>query len=108
MNKDEKVGTMRERITIQAVTETQSSTGYPAESWGTYATRWAAVTNTTGKEDEESGQKTATRKTTFMIRYDVNVTEKHRVTYRNNTYDVTAVLHNADRRYTELETQLRK
>ena len=108
MNKDEKVGAMRERITIQAVTETQSGTGYPAESWGTYATRWAAITNTTGSEDEESGQKTATRKTTFTIRYDVNVTEKHRVTYRNNTYDVTAVLHNADRRYTELETQLRK
>jgi SPP1 family predicted phage head-tail adaptor len=111
MNKDEKVGAMRERITIQAVTETQSGTGYPAESWGTYATRWAAVNVpniAASKEDEESGQKTATRKTTFTIRYDANVTEKHRVTYRNNTYDIVAVIHNADRRYTELETQLKK
>ena len=108
MNKDEKVGAMRERITIQVVSETQSSTGYPAQSWGTYATRWASVKNTGGGEDEESGQKTATRGTVFTIRYDISVTEKHRILYRSNLYDIKAILHYADRRYTEIETELKK
>ena len=106
MNKNEKVGNMRERITIQAVSETQSGTGYPAETWTTYATRWAAVSArpTGNKELEESGQKTATQ----GVMYDANVTAKHRILYRNNYYDIVSVTPDALRMHMEIETDFRK
>ena len=59
---------MRERVTVQAVTETKSSTGFPAESWATYATRWAGVEYKSGSEAESAGAKTA--ETTAVFRCD--------------------------------------
>ena len=110
MNKNEKVGNMRERITIQVVAETQSGTGYPAENWTTYATRWAAVSAkpTANKEMEEAGQKTATQGVMFTLRDDANVTPKHRILYRNNYYDIVSVTPDALRMHMEIETDFRK
>ena len=110
MNKNERIGQMRERITIQVVGETQSATGYPAETWTTYATRWASVSArpTANKEAEESGQKTATQGVMFTLRYDANVTAKHRILYRNNYYDIVSITPDAWRRHMEIETDFRK
>ena len=110
MNKNEKVGNMRERITIQVVAETQSGTGYPTENWITYATRWAGVTANPNRdtEIEEAGQKTATQIVTFSLRYDANVTPKHRILYRNNYYDIVSVTPDALRMHMDVKTELRR
>ena len=41
----EQIGTMRERVTLQNVTEVQSTSGYLAETWATAGIVWAEVTS---------------------------------------------------------------
>lgn len=110
MNKNERIGQMRERVTIQVVGETQSGTGYPAETWTTYATRWASVRANPNRdnETEESGQKTATQIVVFTMRYDANVTAKYRILYRNNYYDIVSITPDAWRRHMDVKTELRR
>lgn len=43
-------GKRRHLLTIESVTETQSSIGEPVESWGVFAQAWAAVLPLSGRE----------------------------------------------------------
>lgn len=100
---------MRERVTIQVVTESQSNSGYPSESWATYSTRWAGVEfkEAGSKEEEMAGQKTAVTNAVFRLRYDSAVTQKNRISYENNLYDITAVVITPDKAYMQLHCTLR-
>ena len=86
---------MRERVAVQAVTETKSATGYPSESWATYATRWAGVEYKSGNEAESAGAKTAETTAVFTLRYDSAITQKHRISYNGGYWDIRAILYNA-------------
>lgn len=97
---------MRERVTVQAVTETKSSTGFPAESWATYATRWAGVEYKSGSEAESAGAKTAETTAVFTLRYDSSITQKHRISYNGGYWDIRAILYDALRNYMHLSCVL--
>ena len=102
MNKKERIGGLRNRVTIQGVTEVQSVTGYPAETWATYATRWAGVdyaTNTQSDEDELTSAKTAETTATFTLRYDATVTQKHRIVYAGLIWDIESIAPDAVREF---------
>lgn len=108
-NKKERVGVMREQITIQAVTESRSASGHVTESWATYATVWCAVKYSMVNSDEElkADRKTAVGTVQFTTRYDAAVTEKHRISYNSVIYDIMAITVTPDLFYMTLEAQKR-
>jgi SPP1 family predicted phage head-tail adaptor len=109
MNKNEHIGQMRERVTLQGVTETQSSTGYPTETWSDIATRWAGVEfkEAYSKEEEMAGQNTAITNAVFRLRYDSTITQKNRVRYEGNDYDIQSIVPAPDKAYMQLHCILR-
>lgn len=94
---------MRERVTVQAVTETKSSTGFPAESWATYATRWAGVEYKSGSEAESAGAKTAETTAVFRLRYDKAINQKHRIFYANMAWDIREIIISPLRDYMDIK-----
>ena len=109
MRKQERVGAMREQITIQAVTESRSASGHVTESWVTYATVWASVKYALTYSDEKqlAERKTAIGTVQFTTRYDSGITEKHRISYNSVVYDIMAISVSPDLFYMTLEAQKR-
>lgn len=108
-NKNEKVGILRERLTIQTVSETRSDTGHAAQTWSDLATVWAAVNYRVLPSDEKNmtGRKVAEQVISFRIRYRSDVTEKNRISYRDELYDIVSIAITPDRFYMDLEGQKR-
>lgn len=104
MNKKERIGPLRERVTIQTVTETQSASGFPVVVFTDYATRWAAVTYRLVPSDETNiaARKTAETVCMFRFRYDSTVTEKHVLSY-GGIWDIRAIAVTPDRFYMDIE-----
>ena len=94
---------MRERVTVQSVTETKSSTGFPAESWVTYATRWAGVEYKSGSEAESAGAKTAETTAVFRLRYDKAINQKHRIFYASMAWDIREIVISPLRDYMDIK-----
>lgn len=108
-NRNEKIGALRERITIEQVTETQSSSGHPSQSWATLATVWAKVEYKITGTDEDviAGKKTAVNTTIFTIRKENAINEKMRISYDGSYYDIEAITVTADQFYHEIQAQKR-
>jgi len=96
-------GTLKDRVTIQSVTETRSSSGQVNETWGTFATRWASVEPLQGREFFESQQVNADVTTRVRLRYLEGVTPKMRVLYKTRTFNITSVVNVEER---SIETKL--
>lgn len=109
-NKNEHIGQLRERVTVQGVTETQSASGYPSESWSTLSTRWAeaVIKDVYSGESEESGQKTSTLNGAFRLRYDATITEKNRLSYDGRLWDIVSVVPDAMKMYMTINARSRK
>lgn len=109
VRKGERVGVMREQITIQTVTESRSASGHVTESWATYSTVWCSVKHslTYSDEEEKADRKTAVGTIQFTTRYDSGITEKHRISYNSVVYDIMAISVSPDLFYMTLEAQKR-
>lgn len=82
------------QITIQSATETQSSTGYAAESWanlGTDPTVWAQVIQKSGREFFEADKVAAEVVTVFRIHYRSDLTNKMRIVYNSRNFDILEI-----------------
>lgn len=110
MNKKERIGQLRDRVSLQSVSETQSASGYPTESWSTVATRWAEATfrDVHSGEEEASGQKTAITAANFRLRYDESINQKNRLVYNEQVYDIQIITISQDRSYMTLFCKLRE
>ena len=109
MAKQNDIGRLRERITVQTYTTTYDAYGEEQITWSTYGKRWAAIEyrpNLT-EEEQHADRKTAITEAWFTIRYDDAVNTKMRVQYRGAEYDITGITHTADRFYTQLQTTQR-
>ena len=103
------VGAMRERVELQNVTEAQSTSGFPAETWATLATVWAEVKYNIlpSKEDAMADKTTAVGVVTFRIRLRSDITEKTRILYRANYYDITAIEETPGREFQVIQGEKR-
>lgn len=100
---------MRERVTLQSVSEAQSSTGYPSETWSAYGSFWAEMTYKPGASSEEkemAGQETATTTAVFRMRYNSGVNQKHRIVYADQAWDIVNIAITPDRAYMQLTCKL--
>ena len=89
-------GHLRQRVTIQARTESRNSFGETTWTWADWKTVWAAVEPINGKETLASGQVQATSKVRVRIRHLDAVTTKHRIKHTVNDvaryYEIESVI----------------
>jgi SPP1 family predicted phage head-tail adaptor len=83
-----KAGALDRRITIQDRVETQNSFGEAQISYNDVATVWAEVKPLTGREYFSAAQYVPEAKLKIRIRYRPGVTEKQRIMYQGETYDI--------------------
>lgn len=105
--KRERIGQLRERLTLQSVSLVQSASGHPVETWSTLATVWGEVKYRLNASDEtgQARRESATQIVIFRIRYRTDVNERVRILYRGKYYDVTGLEVTPDRFYLEIEGQ---
>jgi SPP1 family predicted phage head-tail adaptor len=95
-----RAGARNQRVTIIAATVTQDATGAEVLDWATpttVATVWAEVVPVRGMERMESAKLDATIEYKFRILYRSDVTPLHRVEWRDEQYDITAVIPDVDK-----------
>jgi SPP1 family predicted phage head-tail adaptor len=90
-HKSEVLGRMNQRIVIQSVTETRSTSGAVTETWATFATVWAAVTFQSGSENQLIERQTAKTFLQFIIRHRTDINEKMRISHDNKIYDIISI-----------------
>ena len=96
-----RAGRMRQRITLQTVTENRGVDGSITSSWADTATVWAVAEPLEGREYWAAQQVNAERTTKFRIRYRSGVVPKMRVSYDSRTFDIVSVV-NVEERDREL------
>lgn len=86
-------GKLRHRITLQKPVKTQSpTTGAVINTWEDVSKLWADVVDLSAREfvAAQAGQSEITSRIT--IRYREDVTNKHRILYREGIYNIEGVL----------------
>jgi len=83
-------GRMDRKITIEKVTETRSSSGQVTKTWSTFASVWAEKIDSGSREFFNRGAVAETA-TVFKIYYLNGLTQKHRVKYNNEYYDIKSI-----------------
>lgn len=86
-------GPMRERLTLQALTETDDGMGGFGKAWADVETVWGRTWGATGQERTIAAMTQASVARHFAIRYYASLTTKHRVVYEGQTYNITFVNH---------------
>jgi len=99
----------RETVELQNVTEAQSTSGFPAETWATLATVWAEVKYNIlpSKEDAMADKTTAVGVVTFRIRLRTDINEKTRILYRANYYTIVAIKETPGREFQIIQGEKR-
>lgn len=84
-------GKMDRRVTFQEVTESRSASGQVTETWSDLCRVSAQVRFDRGAEGTEGSGEQARSTQLFRIRYRSDITNKHRLTYNDATYDILSV-----------------
>lgn len=84
-------GKLDREITIQQATLTQDSFGEPDAVWTDYATLWAQVIGIRAEERVVSGRVLAVKVNRFRTRYKSGITEKMRIKYDSDYYNVRGI-----------------
>lgn len=85
-------GNLDRRVGIRRLTESQSVTGFPVQSWSTAFTTFAKVYESeSGTETEDSARLMARRQIKVIVRYNsdtASINAKDRVLYDSEEYDI--------------------
>lgn len=76
-----RAGRLNRRITIQARTDSQNTTGETVWTYADWKTVWASVEPTSGRETFVSQQTQSLTAVTFRIRQLAGITTKHRIKF---------------------------
>jgi SPP1 family predicted phage head-tail adaptor len=108
--KNERVGRLDERVTLQGVSESTNTYGERVETWITLAEVWARLDYNISKsrEVEEGGQESAQQSINFTVRRRTDVNEITRVLHSGRIYDIEAIAQSNDGQYTVIKTKLVK
>lgn len=107
MSKLKHIGVLPDRIEIYQVVKGSSASGAPIETNQLFKTCWANKEDVSGKE-EEDGKVYFLISKRFYINYDARLVtgdaEKMVVKYKDQYYNITAVLEYVPKRYLVLNT----
>ena len=97
------IGAMRDRVTLQTVSEARDTHGEPIQTAATFATRWGKLEPLGGRENFEAQQLRSTVDHRITMRHLPGVTPKMRAVVGSRTFDIQAVSNPDERkRFTEL------
>ena len=85
------IGDLRHRITFQKHTTTINENGFEVETWEDVKTVWAAASNLHGREYFAAAAVQAENTVKFTIRYLPNLDTTMRISFRDKTYNITAI-----------------
>jgi len=87
-----RAGMMDRSIIIEQFSESRDAIGgTSAGSWSTFVTVWAGKQDVKGREYFGSDRKNAEIDTIFRIRYVSGITNKMRINYGGNYYDIYSI-----------------
>lgn len=87
-----RAGHLRRRIAIQALTEGTDAAGGPTRAYTTFATVWAALEPSNGRESDQADAYTARVTTKITIRYLTGLVPTMRVLYGTRTFNILGVI----------------
>jgi len=90
-------GRLRERITIQAATETRNAIGEVVQSWATFAERWASVDGLSSREVLLQGQQRTEISHRVRLRYVDGFKSTMRILWRGRVLEITSLLEHGNR-----------
>jgi SPP1 family predicted phage head-tail adaptor len=93
---------LRERVDIQAVSETKDAMGSPVQAWSTVAQVWADVAPMSTSEQWRRQQMQSAAGFKVTVRYRADLTPQHRIVLRNRVFQVRGMT-NPDQRKRFLE-----
>lgn len=103
-----RAGALRHRVTIQERATGRDAVGQPVDSWQTFATRWAEVTDVEGRELVRDGAYSAQVTTLVRIRHLDGVTADMRVVHGSRTLELVGPPIDKEGRVRELELPCRE
>jgi len=100
-------GQLDRRVIFQSQASSTDAFGQNVGSWSDTLTLWAKVIERSGSESEQSNQIVAVRKVDFIIRYNSQINELFRVSYRSKIYEIEAIIQDEARdSFMRIETRL--
>ncbi|MDJ0449242.1 phage head closure protein [Methylocystis sp. JR02] len=92
------VGSMRERVTIQAQTQTINDAGEIATLWSDVGTCWARIKPVKAVQVALAGRDDAVREYDMTIRFRTDVSTNSQIIWRERRFDVQSVVDNTEQR----------
>jgi len=98
-------GILRDRIAIQDYTTTYNILNEPIKAWTDFVTVWAEVMINQGREFWGAKKLNAELSGIIKIRFNHDITELMRIIYDGETYQITAVIQDVKKSWTELHVK---
>jgi SPP1 family predicted phage head-tail adaptor len=102
------IGSLRNRITVQNYTITYNDLNEEIKTWADFVTVWAEVMINQGREFWGAKKLNAELSGIIKIRFNHDITELMRIPYDGQTYQITAVIHDIKKAWTELHVKVVK
>jgi len=99
------IGSLRDRITIQNFTITYNVLNEPIKTWTDFVTVWAEVMINQGREFWGAKKLNAELSGIIKIRFNHDITELMQIIYDGETYQITAVIQDVKKSWTELHVK---
>lgn len=81
-------GRLDRRITVQSKSEAIDAYGQRTLTWSTHLTVWANFFHKTGKEQEDSSNRSTMKQVEFRTRYHSTITNEMRILYDSEYYKI--------------------
>jgi len=100
-------GQLRTRLVLQQPIETPDDQGGVTRAWSSYGNAWAKVTPLTARLGVEADAGGAAQTYRITMRAHFSLTLQHRLADGAKIYRIVAIRETEDRRYLEIDAQLR-
>lgn len=96
------IGVLRERLGIAQADETADAEGQPVKVWSGFTAVWARAEFLMGRELEAMQKINTEIALRFTVRYRTGITETMRVSWRNESWNIHAILPDERKEYMQL------
>lgn len=100
-------GQLRTRLVLQQPVETPDDQGGVTRTWSSYGNAWAKIAPLSARPDVEADASGATQNYRITMRANFSLTLQHRLVEGVKIYRIVAIRDSDDRRYIEIDAQLR-
>jgi SPP1 family predicted phage head-tail adaptor len=102
------IGDLNRRLVLEAPAESDDGAGGVTRLYDVVTTLWAQVTPASVRGDVAAGSLGAAARYRIVIRMRAGITTQHRFADGTRIYRVIATRDSADRRFLEIETEVRE